>query len=433
MRSVARQLQAGMTALLLTIFLILFAINDHLAKRQADAVSWREIGHKAEWLLASLADDRETHCREPPGSGLYCQWGWRKEGRWEWHLSPSLAGRPIALPELPAGGRGEWNLPEPDGGEMMVVALSIRFAQGELALAVGQSRALQKGQLRKWRSYHLLFSLAVAALAVALACWLVTLTFALFDQQNRLVTRWQAGEAPHPPAGIEETRPLVMAIERQMEAGKRHMQRVRRTLSHIGHTMRMPMTVLLHLAESPDLRGMPEVKAILAEQTGLLERMLERHLRRASLSGPDTHDEWFRPGEDLPAMVRTLDRLHYDKGLDIVVQIPEALRCPGNRDDFLELIGNLADNACKWARSRVILSAGNEGGFWLTIEDDGPGVEETQLAILRQWTGKRLDENQEGHGMGLIIAREIVALYDGEITLGRSPALGGFMVSIRLF
>jgi signal transduction histidine kinase len=102
-----------------------------------------------------------------------------------------------------------------------------------------------------------------------------------------------------------------------------------------------------------------------------------------------------------------------------------------DREDMLELVGNLLDNACKWAASRAVLRLSIEQGtFVLVIEDDGPGVPEPQRERLLE-RGLRLDERVEGHGLGLSIVREIVDSYDGRLELDDSE-LGGLRVVVRL-
>ncbi|MBF0427299.1 MAG: sensor histidine kinase [Magnetococcales bacterium] len=403
----------------------------------ADAMIWEGLTQKAKWIHQLLVNNpqgsfaQDDLCQEPAGSSFYCQWEWRDDTHKNQHLSLSLAGTPMPLPEIKTNGRTKLKIPEPGGGEMMVVVFSTILPRGELILSVGQSRSLQQDQLRQWRILNLILTSLIFFIFAGLSFWYINQVSERFHRLNREVTKLRSSdrkrwflESP------TETRPLVQIIDRLLVAEERHLQRIRRTLSHLSHTLRIPVTSLVHLVEAPELQNHPGIKTILTEQTTLLKRLIERHLRRASLVGRFAQGEIFRLGQELPAMVRTLDILHYDKGLEIATQIPEDLDCPGNRDDILELIGNLSDNACKWAASKVIISAGSEDGFWLTIEDDGPGVEESQLDSLRQWTGKRMDESQNNDGMGLIIARDIVEIYGGEIILGRSPELGGFMVRI---
>ncbi|MBF0114051.1 MAG: sensor histidine kinase [Magnetococcales bacterium] len=439
MKSVASQLQVGLSGLLISVFLILFAVNDHVTFALANALQWQEISRKAEYirsiLLHSLKQGHipESPCLDAQGSGFYCQWEWQQEGVRQVYLSPSLEEMAIALPDMAGDGSLELKLHHPKGGELRVVTFVHTLPKGKLLLAVAQSDAVQKNPLRKWRFYHLFLTFFIILIFIALVYWYVQLQFDVFGRLQREVKQWQIRHGVRMlPNAPEEVKPLLQILEQQRAMEERSLHRLRRTLGQIGHTLKIPITVLFHLAEAPEMQQLPKLRAVLTEQTHFLESVLERHLRRASLAGPNPNGEFFRLEQEMATLVRALDMLYYDKGLEISVRVAKNLCCPGNREDFLELFGNLADNACKWAKSRIIISAGNETGFWLTLEDDGPGVAEEQLAILRQWRGKRFDENRPGQGLGLVIAHDIVAFYEGELTLARSTELGGFMVSIRL-
>ncbi len=136
----------------------------------------------------------------------------------------------------------------------------------------------------------------------------------------------------------------------------------------------------------------------------------------------------------MPARIGSLRSLYRvrDRSLDI--------RCDGmpvhsvnmDREDLLELLGNLLDNACKWAQSKVRFAVeANADNLCIRVEDDGPGVFEPQLERLPQ-RGVRIDGSAQGHGLGLPIAREIVRLYGGGLAFGRSPKLGGLRASATL-
>ncbi len=122
-----------------------------------------------------------------------------------------------------------------------------------------------------------------------------------------------------------------------------------------------------------------------------------------------------------------------DRDLDIATTISPAARFRGDREDLIELCGNLLDNACKWARHQVRVSIGVDSadGFLLTIEDDGPGCPDADLERIAE-RGVRLDQATAGHGLGLAIVRDIVSSYGGELSLGRSSRLGGMLVSVSI-
>ena len=112
-------------------------------------------------------------------------------------------------------------------------------------------------------------------------------------------------------------------------------------------------------------------------------------------------------------------------GLDIRFSVPDKGVLLIDREDMLELTGNLLDNACKWAQSRIIIRLDVNHEVRLLVEDDGPGVSEVDIATLTQ-RGTRLDETVNGHGLGLPIARLIAEHYGGQLNLSRSNELGGF-------
>jgi len=126
-----------------------------------------------------------------------------------------------------------------------------------------------------------------------------------------------------------------------------------------------------------------------------------------------------------------LEQVYSEKQIDVRYQIAPDVELVHDRQDMLELIGNLMDNAVKWADSTVIVTVRRVDGVLLEVDDDGPGVSGEELARLTQ-RGVRLDESVAGHGLGLSIVRDIVDIYEGKLELGRSNRLGGLCASVTL-
>ena len=130
-------------------------------------------------------------------------------------------------------------------------------------------------------------------------------------------------------------------------------------------------------------------------------------------------------------MRASLLKVYADRSLDIELAIDPACRFRGDERDLMEVLGNLMDNACKWARSEVAVSCRPSNGDTLvTVEDDGPGIPADEISRVMQ-RGQRLDESTQGHGLGLGIIQDIVELYNGKLELGVSK-LGGLRADLTL-
>jgi signal transduction histidine kinase len=131
-------------------------------------------------------------------------------------------------------------------------------------------------------------------------------------------------------------------------------------------------------------------------------------------------------------LVRTLERLYAERGLPIEVDLAEGLRSGGEREDLQEMLGNLMDNACKWARGRIRITGRTEGRdeLVLTVEDNGPDLPPERCQALPV-PGGRLDESVPGTGLGLTVVRDLAELYGGALPLGEAE-IGGLRTELRL-
>ncbi|HET7696907.1 MAG TPA: sensor histidine kinase [Vicinamibacterales bacterium] len=229
-----------------------------------------------------------------------------------------------------------------------------------------------------------------------------------------------------------EVQPLVRDLNGLLAHQEQAVSRAVAKAGDLAHGLKTPLAVLSQEAERAAGRGQPELAAAIGEQVERMRRQIEYHLAhaRAAASGatPGLHCP-VRPSAE--GLARTLRRLHADRGLAIALDVPAelAVRCP--REDLDEMLGNLLDNACKWARGRIRLSAEPAGGdVALVVDDDGPGLAPAMRAAVLQ-RGVRADEAAPGSGFGLAIVGEIAAVYGGAIALETSP-LGGLRARLTL-
>lgn len=232
-----------------------------------------------------------------------------------------------------------------------------------------------------------------------------------------------------------ELAPLTDSINSLIETEREHRDRYRHTLTDLAHSLKTPLAVLrsrLDAAVNP-AAFRQEVDA----QVQRMSQIVSYQLARAARSG---HSPFALAQPIAPCaeeIVRSLEKVHADKGVLCEFEIDPGAVFHGERGDLQELLGNLLENAFKWTRSRVLLTARNEPGrraqrpgLSLRVEDDGPGIaaEKSDLMLQR---GVRGDERVQGHGIGLAIVQDIVRAYRGELTVGASAELGGASFHLR--
>jgi signal transduction histidine kinase len=209
---------------------------------------------------------------------------------------------------------------------------------------------------------------------------------------------------------------------------------VRRAVAKAGdlaHGLKTPLAVIANEADRVDAAGQHESAASMREQVQRMRRQLDYHLAHARAAASSRAAEPLPVRPSIDALVRTLARLHADRQLSITASVDAELYVRVQRPDLDEMVGNLLDNACRWATRLVQIEAVRRGGDVLVvIEDDGPGLDPAQqVAVLRR--GIRADESATGSGLGLSIVCELSAEYGGSVTLDRA-ALGGLRAVLTL-
>ena len=225
-----------------------------------------------------------------------------------------------------------------------------------------------------------------------------------------------------------EIRPLANELNGLLAHNAEVIERARGHVADLAHGLKTPLTVLSNEAA----RGDGALADVVRRQTIGMRQQIDHHLTRARAAA--TRNVLGVRTEVTPVVAditRTLSRIHADRGIDIAVTCPDGLAIRGERQDLEEMIGNLVDNACKWASSRVVVKAAPQSdSLTFDIDDDGPGLPPEQRSRVLE-RGTRLDETVPGSGFGLAIVRDIAGMYGGGLTLADSD-LGGLRATLRL-
>ncbi len=229
-----------------------------------------------------------------------------------------------------------------------------------------------------------------------------------------------------------EIQPLVDDLNALLAHRAQMVQRALAKAGDLAHGLKTPLAVLTHEAERAAKAGHADVAAAITSQVDRMRRQVEYHLAhaRAAASGA-TPGARCSVAASAEALSRTMLRLYDGRGLAIDVNVApdHSVRC--QREDLDEMLGNLLDNACKWARSRVrIGSSQADGAIVIAVDDDGPGIAESMREAVLQ-RGVRADEAAPGSGLGLAIVRDLAELYGGSIALDASRT-GGVRARLQL-
>jgi signal transduction histidine kinase len=226
-----------------------------------------------------------------------------------------------------------------------------------------------------------------------------------------------------------EIEPLAAELNSLIEHSAEVVGRARSYVSNLAHFLKTPLSVLSGEAEAA--RPDPLADTV-TRQVGVMRRQVDHYLSRARAAGAlDVLGSRTPVAPVLDDLVRTLRRIHKERSVAIDVNCPPSLAFRGERQDLEEMAGNLIDNACKWAESRVRVTGSMAGAtLELVIEDDGQGLTPEQRERVGE-RGERLDETVPGTGLGLAIVRDIAKLYGGSLDLGNS-ALGGLGATLTL-
>jgi len=230
-----------------------------------------------------------------------------------------------------------------------------------------------------------------------------------------------------------EIEPLANETNALIENNRRIVERSRTQVGNLAHSLKTPLAVLLNEGRSMgDSRG-----RLIEDQASAMQHQVEHYLQRARVAAQRDSVVFRTPVKPvLERLVRVMAKVNPDKSITFTIP-DEPMIFAGEREDLEEIAGNLLENAMKWSREKVAVSASlveNVGAavqrFQFTIEDDGPGIPEAQTREALQ-RGKRLDETKPGSGLGLAIVAELVKEYDGVLRLEQSP-LGGLGANVQL-
>lgn len=326
---------------------------------------------------------------------------------------------------------------------------TIRMDDGEEVLCIGQWLIMDNGQrwyvqaassiaelreqeavLRRslvW-AFAIVTVIAIAGALVQVAAMLKPLNTLRRD----VAARWEHEDGLELGGYPVEVAPLVSDINALLERNRDIIKGSRKQAADLAHAIKTPAAIMRNELESLQAKGREVTDAL-----GALDRLdaqLQRSLARMRADGSDSAIGVITDLDTaLGRLERAFNALARNAGKQFTADIAAGLRVRMDQSDFEEILGNLLDNATKWSAGSFVLTARktDDPGVEITIADDGPGIPDTELKQAVK-SGRRLDQSMPGTGLGLAIASDLVDVYGGTLTLGRSEELGGLAVYLRL-
>jgi signal transduction histidine kinase len=273
----------------------------------------------------------------------------------------------------------------------------------------------------------------IAALSMLFGFLQVRRGLSPINQLRNRLTAVHKGVAARVGGGYPaEVQPLVDDLNALLDERERRVARAVAKAGDFAHGLKTPLAVLAHEAQQARAAGHERLAAEIDQQIDRMRRQIDYHLAHArSAASAASSAARVSVAVSTEGLVRALKRLHAERDLNIEVDAPASHAFRGQREDLDEMLGNLLDNACKWARARVRLTCSKEGErIVIAVDDDGPGIEPSMReAVMRR--GVRADEAAQGSGLGLAIVRDLVEVYGGSISLEDSP-MGGARARLML-
>ncbi|KQT41560.1 MULTISPECIES: sensor histidine kinase [unclassified Methylophilus] len=439
MKSLRKQLTLGLTLSLVGLLTLQWAVVtftiDHLIQSQMT----ERMQQEAEALLAGVTVNSRgqpvveqrliTASYQRPFSGRYfivmIDEAHKLQSRSAWDVN--LPVMPLAV-----GQQQVTHITGPEDQPLLLWGHGYRKQQRDITIYIAESLVDLQHSLRVFHGIYGALSLLGLIALLALQRWIVLNSLNPLQQIKENLARVASGELQQINAnGPAEVMPLVNEFNRILKSASQKTKRSRLSIGNLAHALKTRLAHLQLLFDNDSRIGISQLRLTMKACAEEIHQDVERELKRARLMGDVYTSQQTDLEIEVPKLVATLQKIYSEKQVAFAWQHDAQTKLMVDREDMLELLGNVLDNAFKWCRGQVQLNISVQDGITVMVEDDGPGSSAPELDTLLQ-RGMRMDESKPGSGLGLAIVQDIVQHYHGDISLDHSARLGGLRVQLRL-
>ena len=451
LNSLAARLIAAATLWSVAALIVAGLILTHLYRQSVEKGFDERLNVYLQTLVGALgAEDPTLPLSDPGNLGeqrfelVYSGWYWEVRGADSGQVtlaSHSLVGDSLAMGEATgttaSDGVTAGRLPGPIGKPLRFLTRRIALEGGRTYdfTVAGDADELE----RQTFSFATSVAITLAVFGIGLiAATLIQIRWGLrpLDRVRHALSALRSGSRDRIEGDFPaEISPLVKELNAVLESNQEVVDRARTQVGNLAHALKTPLSVVINEARAS--RDPAALKIV--EQTELMRRQVNHYLDRARIAAQsDVIGVTTEVEPVIDRLVRVMSRLYDERGIKLISDVPDGARFRGEQQDFEEIVGNLVDNACKWARTKVSVTAAYRapdglddlGRLEIHIDDDGPGLTEEEIAEVTT-RGHRLDETKPGSGLGLSIVTDLTAMYRGRLSLARAR-MGGLCAHVEL-
>lgn len=436
-QSIQSRLSFGLLLSLCGVFVILWLIVSYSIQQLAESYTASRLQHDIETLLSAIHFDpqnklllnqkRINPIYNRPFSGHYYHIQYQNKS----FRSRSLWDQTLRSANISNQHYTRAKQTGPERQPLLIVSRQFHKQGQVFTISVAEDLSLVNTNIRYFKTVFALVSVISLIFLLILQMLILRGGLRPLKQIKTELRLLEQGEISKLTTSVpSELQPLVLEINYLLSILQQRLHRSRNALSDLSHALKKPLSVLQQLVNQKhtDETNWQQQSNI---QIETITHLIDRILKRARLSGNAQSIRLFDFKNDLDLLIKTIRMMYPDKHIQIKKNLSEQV-CPHfDREDMLELFGNIIENAYKWATSQILIQIDKTRGWEIVIEDDGSGCDIMALKPFPQ-RGMRLDNQVQGHGFGLAIVTDIVNDYQGKIIFSQSEKLGGFKVLVRL-
>lgn len=437
MKSIQKTLASGLLVSLIIVFLLLWLIVSHNIQNLSEEYISSRTKHDIETLITAISFDKDNNILlndqyinsiyKRPFSGHYYIIQYQHTSI----RSRSLWDQTIKIAASPDTGYKKSYQTGPENQPLIILTGNFVKQKNPLTISIGEDLTPVTQSIKQFKNY---FSIVASTILICLLLIQVIVLKRGLQPLKKIRTelsQLEKGDITHLSSDVpDELETIVNEINHLSLALNKRIKRSRDALSDLSHAIKKPLTVLQQFNDQHATLN-NEDKNTLGTQIASIHQITDRILKRARVAGKSQTGKRFDINDDLNILIKTIRMMYPDKDIDTDVKLMDNLQINIDREDMLELLGNLLDNAWKWASQKIIITATQNHQLHIVIEDDGAGRDAESLNQLMN-RGVRLDESVSGYGFGLAISSDIIKDYQGSLTFSRSKTLGGFKVEIAI-